>query len=103
MYSANLISELPNNGHSCSRDGAATAWLTSERPATLYLFQKYLLCWEHECIVSRNKIDPVKVAFCVFFYNLFLLKISDTPLRSTAQEKLHSIASFTTVFLKRMT
>jgi hypothetical protein len=41
---------------------------------TLYMFQKYLLCWEREYIVSRNKIDPVKVTFCVFFYNLSLLK-----------------------------
>ena len=41
---------------------------------TLYLFQKYLPCWEQENIVSRNKSDPVKVKFCVFFYNLFLLK-----------------------------
>ena len=39
----------------------------------LYLFRKYLLCWEHEYIVSHNKIHPVKVTFCVLFYNLFLL------------------------------
>ena len=28
--------------------------------ATLYLFQKYLLCWEHEYIVSWSKITSVK-------------------------------------------
>ena len=45
------------------------------RQATLHLFQKYLLCWQHEYIVSRNKITCVKVTFCVFFYNWFLLKL----------------------------
>ena len=34
--------------------------------------------------------------YFVFFYNIFLLKISDTPLRSS----LHSPASFTMMFLK---
>jgi hypothetical protein len=66
MYSDNLIPELPNTAHSCSSgDGSATAWLTSERPATLYLSQKYLFCSEHEYMVSRNKIDTAAVRFCV--------------------------------------
>jgi hypothetical protein len=71
----------------CSRDGAATAGLTSERPETLYLFQKHLLCWKHEYIVSRNKIILVRVTFCVFFYNLFLLNnfCHSTPLHCWKQ------------------
>jgi hypothetical protein len=51
---------------------------------TLWLFQKYLLRWEHEFIFQSNKITPVKVTFCAFFHNLFRLKIADTPLRSIA-------------------
>ena len=62
--------------HSCSRNGPATAWLTSERSAKLYLFQKYLLCLEHEYIVSRNNITSVIVTFCVF-YNLFIYLIQN--------------------------
>jgi hypothetical protein len=49
------------------------------------LFQIYLLCLEHEHIVSRSKITSVKVTFCEFFYNLFVLTTVDTPLRSVAQ------------------
>jgi hypothetical protein len=52
--------------------------------ATLRLFQKHLLCWKHEYIVSRNKIDTVKDTFCVSFYNWFLLKNFDTSIRSIA-------------------
>jgi hypothetical protein len=52
--------------------------------ATLYLFPKHILCQEHEYIVSRNKTASVKVTFCVFVYNLFLLKILYPPLRSSA-------------------
>jgi hypothetical protein len=50
---------------------------------TLYLFQKHLLCWEYKYIVHRNKINHVKVTFCVFSYNLFLLKVVDTSLLVT--------------------
>jgi hypothetical protein len=101
MYSDNWIPEILNTTHSCSRDSPATVWLTSERPETLYLFQKYILCWDHEYIVSRNKITAVKVTFCVFSYNLLLLKVFDTPLHSIAYKKLHSPASFMIMFLKR--
>ena len=45
---------------------------------TLYLFQKYLLCWEHEYIVSRIKIDLLKLHF-VCFYDVFVLQIVDMP------------------------
>jgi hypothetical protein len=51
---------------------------------TLFLFQKHLLCWEHEYIVFRNKINAVKVTLCMLVYNLFLLKAVDTPLRPIA-------------------
>jgi hypothetical protein len=74
MYSGNLIPELHNTAHSCSQDGPVNASLRSE----------YLLCWEHKYIVSHNKITSVNVAFCMLFYNFFLLKIFDTPLRSIA-------------------
>ena len=84
MYSNNLIPELPNTAHSCSRHGPAIAWITSERFEILNLFQKHLQCWKHECIISRNKIDPVEITFCVFFYNLFPLKIFDPPRRCIA-------------------
>ena len=54
--------------------------------------------WEHEYIVSRNKITSVKATICVFFYTSFLL-IFDTALRPTASKKLHSLANFTTTFI----
>ena len=101
MYSDNVIPELPKTAHNYNQDSPATAWLTSERPATLYLFQKHLLSYVHEYNVSRNKITFVKVTFCMFFYNLFLLTIFDISLRSITWMKLHSPVSFTTMFLKR--
>ena len=99
MFTDDFIPELPNTAH--SRDGPATAWLTSEWPVTLYLFQKHLHSYEHEYIVSGNKITSIRVTFCVFFYNLFLLKVVDTPVRSIVYKKLHSPASFTIMYLKR--
>jgi hypothetical protein len=47
-----------------------------------------------------KKITSVKVIFPTFFYNLYLLKIFDTPLHSIAWKKLHSPASFSIMFLK---
>ena len=100
--SADVFTQLANSSH--------TAVVRTTRPllgshrngqTTLYLFQKYLLSLEHEYIVSSNKIDPVEVTFCVFFYNLFLLKIFGTLLRSIPYKKLHSAASFTIMFLRR--
>jgi hypothetical protein len=83
MYSDSLIPVIPSNANSCNRDGPATAWLMSERSETLYLFQKYsyMICWEHEEIVSRSRVASVKVTFDVFFYHLFLFTNFDTPLR----------------------
>ena len=74
MYSANLIPELTNTAHSCSRDCPATAWLTSERPGNVTHLPKTMLGYEPEYIVSRKKIISIKVTLYVFFYNLFLLK-----------------------------
>jgi hypothetical protein len=45
--------------------------------AALYVFQKYLLCWEHAYNVSC--IQTTSVTFCLFFYNLFMLKVFDIP------------------------
>jgi hypothetical protein len=42
--------------------------------ATLYLFQKYLLCWEYQYIVYRNGIASVKVIFCVLSEFSFVKK-----------------------------
>jgi hypothetical protein len=65
--------------------GTVRLLLGSQRKGqkTLHLFQKHLLSWEYECIVSRNKITSVKSYILYGFYNLFLLKIL-TPLRSFA-------------------
>jgi hypothetical protein len=101
MYSDNLIPELPNTGHSCSRDAVAMLVSHWYSQVMLYPFQKYLCCWEHEYVVSHNKITSVEVTFCMLFYNLFLLKSFDTPLCSSAHKKLHRRASFMTMFLKR--
>jgi hypothetical protein len=35
IYSDNLLPELPNTVHSCSRHGVADAWLTSARPGNV--------------------------------------------------------------------
>jgi hypothetical protein len=43
----NLIAEPPNTVRSCSRHGVVAAWLTSERPGSVYLFRKHLLCCQH--------------------------------------------------------
>jgi hypothetical protein len=47
--------------------GTVRSLLGSRRKgeATLYLFQKHPLRWEHEYYVSRNEIDHVKVIFYV--------------------------------------
>ena len=42
-----------------------------------------------------------KLHFVYSFYHLFPLKVFDIKLCSIAQKELHSLASFTTVFLKR--
>ena len=31
----NLLTDLPNTVHSCSRQGVVAAWLTSERPGSV--------------------------------------------------------------------
>jgi hypothetical protein len=54
--------------------------------STLYPSQKYLLCWEHKYIVSRNKIDSVKkfhlvCSFTIYFCYKFL----------TIHTSLHSV------------
>jgi hypothetical protein len=51
------IPELPDAAHGCTRDGSATAWLMSERPATLYLFQEHLLCCEQEYMFLAIKLQ----------------------------------------------
>jgi hypothetical protein len=38
------------------------------------MYQKYLLCWEHEYFISHNKITFVEVTFCVFFLQFISVK-----------------------------
>jgi hypothetical protein len=50
--------------------------------APSHLFQKYLLCWEHEYIFSHNKVTSVKVSVL----RLNILGIHFVPLlKETAQ------------------
>lgn len=77
MCSDKLICYLFNTAHSCSQRSPATVWLASERPITLYLFQKYVLCWEYKYLVYSNEIASVEVKFYVFYYSFILLKIDE--------------------------
>jgi len=61
--------------------------------ATLYLFQKHLLCWVYEYIVYHNGIAFVKVKFCVLLEFPFLKNL-------IASKKLQSPLSYETVFFE---
>ena len=55
VYSSNSTPALLSTAHSCSQHGPATAWLTLEWPETLYLLQKYLLCWEYNGVLRVTR------------------------------------------------
>jgi hypothetical protein len=72
MYSDNRIPQIPRTATAVV--GTVRPLLGSSRNGqiTLYHFQKYLLFWEHEYIVSRNKITYVKMlhfvcSFIIYF------------------------------------
>jgi hypothetical protein len=84
VYSENLSADFPNTAHSSSRDGPATAWLTSERPDNVIpVPENFYSVGSMSTLLLAIKSRLLKSQFCVLF-NLFLLKIFDTLLCSTA-------------------
>jgi len=61
--------------------------------ATLYLFQKYLLCWVYEYIAYHNGTAFVKVKFCVLLEFPFVKNL-------IASKKLQSPAAYATMFFE---
>jgi hypothetical protein len=85
IYSDNLIPELPNTAHSCSRHGPAATWLTSARPGSVIPVPKTstLLEVRVRCLSSSQRSIALPIMPLSLLW-ITLLEIFDTPLRCIA-------------------